>query len=209
MNTAHFCISSRSSQLLRWQQAFPEGKFSSTSERLQEIFCGKSVVWIHADSLPPGTLHETIAQLVCHSNVHRVVVLSCAPSVEETAASLAAGASGYCHALATPELFQKIAMVVSNGGFWVGNEFINQLAGTVSRSLVPTEPTSVCTALVMLSTREREVALQVQKGASNKEIAAALKITERTVKAHLGSIFQKLEIRDRLQLTLLLSQNRS
>ena len=46
------------------------------------------------------------------------------------------------------------------------------------------------------------VADQVAHGATNREIAQSLEITERTVKAHLSSIFRKLEVRDRVQLAL-------
>ena len=46
------------------------------------------------------------------------------------------------------------------------------------------------------------VAGQVAHGASNREIAEALDITERTVKAHLSAIFEKLGVRDRVQLAL-------
>ncbi len=206
MNLAHYCLSSRADQLLRWQQAFPEGKITSTPERLKSSIRSESIIWIHTDSFPAGTLQEAIVRLASHRDVHRVVVISSVPNVQETAAVLASGATGYCHALATPELFRKIATVVSNGGFWVGEEFISQLAGSVSRVLSPTGQELEPAVLDRLSARERQVALQVQKGAANKEIAAALDITERTVKAHLSSIFQKLEIRDRLQLSLLLSQ---
>ena len=209
MSMAHYCLSSRMNQLLRWQQAFPGGRVASTLEKLLNGVREKTVVWVHSDCLSPGTLDETIARLTTHQDVHRVVVISCVPSVQETATALASGATGYCHAMATPELFGKIATVVSNGGFWVGSEFINQLAGSVARNLTPAESIPEPAILDKLSIREREVALQVQKGASNKEIATALDITERTVKAHLGSIFQKLEIRDRLQLSLLLSHNPS
>ncbi len=209
MTLIHVCISSRANQLLRWQQAFPDGKIRSSLELLQSSGQGKIVVWVHADSLSPGTLPETIGRLAARQDVHRVVVISSVPTVQETAAALAAGATGYCHALATPELFSKIAMVVSNGGFWVGEEFLSQLAGNISQALPPAEMQPEPTVLESLSKREREVALQVQMGASNKEIASALDITERTVKAHLGSIFQKLDIRNRLQLSLLISQEPS
>jgi DNA-binding NarL/FixJ family response regulator len=62
---------------------------------------------------------------------------------------------------------------------------------------MPEEPT-----LNSLTSREVMVAEQVARGASNREIAEALEITERTVKAHLSAIFEKLEVRDRVQLAL-------
>lgn len=52
----------------------------------------------------------------------------------------------------------------------------------------------------MLTVREYEAALLVQKGLANKEIAEMLFVTEDTVKSHLKSIYRKLGIRSRLQL---------
>ena len=48
-----------------------------------------------------------------------------------------------------------------------------------------------------LTGREREVLALVTRGMANKQIAHALHITERTVKAHLGSIFQRIGVTDR------------
>jgi DNA-binding CsgD family transcriptional regulator len=53
-----------------------------------------------------------------------------------------------------------------------------------------------------LSAREREVAQLVARGLSNREIAEALILTERTVESHLTHIFGKLELRSRSQLTV-------
>jgi DNA-binding CsgD family transcriptional regulator len=53
-----------------------------------------------------------------------------------------------------------------------------------------------------LSTREREIAILAANGASNLEIARECKISERTVKAHLSAVFEKLNLTDRLQLAL-------
>jgi DNA-binding NarL/FixJ family response regulator len=53
-----------------------------------------------------------------------------------------------------------------------------------------------------LSDRERQVAQLVASGSSNREVAEQLSISERTAKAHLTSIFEKLGLRDRLQLSL-------
>jgi DNA-binding CsgD family transcriptional regulator len=53
-----------------------------------------------------------------------------------------------------------------------------------------------------LTRQERRVALAVARGASNREAAAALLISARTVEAHLSHIYQKLGVRSRSQLAL-------
>jgi predicted ATPase/DNA-binding NarL/FixJ family response regulator len=60
------------------------------------------------------------------------------------------------------------------------------------------------TAAAVLTRREREIAELVASGLSNREIAARLFISKRTVDAHVEHIFSKLEISSRVQLTVLL-----
>ena len=55
------------------------------------------------------------------------------------------------------------------------------------------------------TTRARLMGIALATGASNKEIARSLGITERTVKAHVGAILEKLQVRDRLQLSLVVN----
>ncbi|MFC0212939.1 LuxR C-terminal-related transcriptional regulator [Paenibacillus chartarius] len=63
-------------------------------------------------------------------------------------------------------------------------------------------------SLTLLSNREREVALEAAAGYSNVEISERLYISESTVKKHLKSIYIKLEIRNRSQLTAKLMSKR-
>ena len=70
--------------------------------------------------------------------------------------------------------------------------------------LVAQISSSNAVSLDELTKRERQVANAVADGLSNREIAARLSISERTVKARLTSVFQKLSVRDRVQLALLL-----
>jgi DNA-binding NarL/FixJ family response regulator len=57
-----------------------------------------------------------------------------------------------------------------------------------------------------LSQREIEVTQAIAKGASNKVVARQLDISERTVKAHVTAIFEKLGVTDRLKLVLLVTE---
>jgi DNA-binding NarL/FixJ family response regulator len=56
-----------------------------------------------------------------------------------------------------------------------------------------------------LTQREYDIAVRVGNGESNKQIANYCSISERTVKAHLTTVFQKLGVSDRLNLALVLS----
>ncbi len=67
-------------------------------------------------------------------------------------------------------------------------------------------PVELQKSLENLSPREKEVLALVAKGASNKEIAQELYISERTVKAHITSILSQLSLRDRTQVAILATQ---
>jgi DNA-binding NarL/FixJ family response regulator len=58
-----------------------------------------------------------------------------------------------------------------------------------------------------LSPREREIVAAVARGLSNRDIASATGIAQQTVKNHLSSIFQKLNVHSRVQLAVLALRN--
>jgi two-component system, NarL family, nitrate/nitrite response regulator NarL len=62
--------------------------------------------------------------------------------------------------------------------------------------------------LSALTAREAQIAKLVAEGRGNREIAAQLGITEQTVKNHLTSIFEKVGVNSRLQLALVILQER-
>ena len=105
-------------------------------------------------------------------------------------------------------MLSEAKAVVTHGGIWLGRDLLQRLI-TVSTNIVASQPERVAEKLALLTQREQQVALEAAKGLSNKEIARALNITERTVKAHLSSTFERLGIRDRLQLALILNDKKT
>ena len=104
--------------------------------------------------------------------------------IEEIAHAIRAAIKGYTQL--GPGLFQK---------------FLTQSDRNRSNS-----PTALPNVLQALTPREKEVLSLIAKGASNKEIAQELYISERTVKAHITSILSQLNLRDRTQAAILANQ---
>lgn len=73
-------------------------------------------------------------------------------------------------------------------------------------SIVPAlDPLSACRSAwsLRLTARELDVAMRAVRGAANREIGAALSVSVRTVEVHLGRVFTKLDVRSRVELTVL------
>jgi len=126
-------------------------------------------------------------------------------------AALAAGAMGCCGPELGDEQVRRILSTIEEGGVWVSNAALPHLLQRLrSRSEASPSPESVPLPLVKglesLTQRELEISNMVAAGDSNKIIARKLDITERTVKSHLTTIFQKLHMHDRLQLALYVSK---
>ncbi|MDE8602416.1 response regulator transcription factor [Marinomonas sp. RSW2] len=108
------------------------------------------------------------------------------------------GVSGQCAPYIGKEQLDLVLSVVDSGEIWGGKIFIQQLIQQSATTAQVNE-----SELEDLSERELSVAQCIAKGWSNKKIALEMDITERTVKAHLTSIFKKTNTKDRLALALL------
>lgn len=108
-------------------------------------------------------------------------------------------------------LLNRVVTVVRDGGLWITRSLIPGLIEEIRTRhgdrVKEEHPVSQNHPLQLLTRREQEVATLVSSGASNKQIARKLNISDRTVKAHLTTTFQKLGITDRLHLALFMSGN--
>lgn len=183
----------------RWQKAFGSAQaVQQVAEVAARSLAGRQVLWLDGSGQDRVSCMARVREAVATGNP--VVLMSPVPGEAEAFAALNQGAVGYCHVEAAPEQLREIALVVEHGGLWMLPELVQRLMG-LSLRVVPT-PAPERPELDALTSRELAVAEQVAHGASNLEIAAALDISERTVKAHLSSIFEKLGVRDRVQLAL-------
>ena len=97
----------------------------------------------------------------------------------------------------------QLLETVQDNKVWTYPELTTQLAKTKKENLSKASQEMIENRL---TEKEQEVVYAILEGLSNDAIAKKLDITERTVKAHVSSIFQKLHVNDRLSLVLLLKQ---
>jgi DNA-binding NarL/FixJ family response regulator len=208
MNDKSVFLSPSGNGLPRWSEAFPLAvTLPSGAEAV--IPADACIVWLRLADGQPVTAQ--IAAIRQKARGRPLVVLSNIPSDDEAVAAFAAGARGYCNAHASADNLRQVAAVVLQGGVWIGESLMQRLLAVTAQHAVPymeRSPGAEQDSLVPLTEREREVAQAVAAGASNKEIARQLDITERTVKAHVSAILEKLGARDRLQLALIVNGRR-
>jgi two-component system NarL family response regulator len=115
----------------------------------------------------------------------KILILSTSDGDDDVFRALQAGAAGYVLKSSPGERLIPAIRAVMRGEKWIPPEVARSLANRIMRE--------------QLSPRELQVLNELARGGSNKEIAATLKITEHTIKAHLKNILAKLPARDRTE----------
>lgn len=135
----------------------------------------------------------------------RFIAMTAVPTAAEGLKLLKAGVRGYCNRLVSPQVFAALIASVEAGDVWAGKQVTDfLLEQAIANAGTESDTTDV---LKDLTARETGIALQVADGLSNKVIAAENGISERTVKAHLNSIFRKTGLSNRVQLALAITQS--
>lgn len=145
------------------------------------------------DLLMPGMDGiETIRRLRAEGQRAEVLVLTASLDDHLVKAALEAGARGYVLKVSRPaELVEAVRRVAR------GEEALDPAAARVLvQGLRGGDP------LAVLTPREREVFDALARGMSNPQIAASLHVSEATVRTHIASVLDKLELPDRTQVTI-------
>lgn len=135
--------------------------------------------------MPDGDGIQTIKQLVAANPQVRILVLTTYDNEEDIFNALEAGARGYILKDTTREEIIEAVRRIHEGQRYLPPGIAARLA---DRMIRPT-----------LTPRELDVLRLVSRGRTNKEMAAAMFVSEETVKSHMKGLFHKLGVHDRAE----------
>jgi len=125
----------------------------------------------------------------------KVMILTSFSDREHVIPALEAGASGYQLKESDPEKIADAILNLAKGMKMLDEKVTSQL-------LFHLQDKDRKEVIEPLTPREKAVLIEIAKGKSNKEIAATLHITEKTVKTHVSNLLAKLQLQDRTQAAL-------
>ena len=144
---------------------------------------------------------EALPKIRAKSPGTKVLILSGYPEDDFIVEALQLGAKGYLSKTLTRADIVKAIRATHAGELWAERKLLAQTLESLLQKVnsLHEPPTETREAL---TDREREVVKWVIQGMTNKEIAAQLGISDKTVKSHLSNIFGKLKVSRRLELLL-------
>jgi DNA-binding NarL/FixJ family response regulator len=143
---------------------------------------------------------DQLADIASQCKDSRIMLIGPPRPMSIQIAALKQGARGYFNEDMPLAKLDDALQLIMLGEVWVERHVIAGLIDELTHK--PTLTDAQQEALETLSPKELEVAKLVSHGATNKMIARQMNITERTVKAHLTAIFQKMNLPDRLSLAI-------
>lgn len=145
---------------------------------------------------------EATRQLTALLPETRVLVLTTYDLDDAAFGALDAGAAGFLLKDTRPDDLVAAIVAVDSGDAVVSPRITAKLIEIAAPHLAPRDEADSEEALSQLSAREREIFTLIGRGESNAEIAAALHLSESTVKAHVGRVLSKLDLRSRVHVVI-------
>ena len=130
----------------------------------------------------------------------KVIILTSHSSEQEVLDSIKAGASAYCSKDINPDRLADTVQSVIEGAVWfdpkISSVVLNALSSDRKKETINVNED------YNLTDREKEVLEYICEGLNNAEISKILDVSVNTVKVHVSSIIQKLEVEDRTQVVV-------
>jgi DNA-binding NarL/FixJ family response regulator len=149
------------------------------------------------DLMMPGGGIEAIGRIAELPEPPRLLVLTSFVGDEKVLPALRAGAAGYLLKDVDPSDLEAAVRTVHRGGSVLGPAVAPRVLDRATSARAADDD-----RLAELTPRERDVLARLGQGMSNRQIAEALFVAEKTVKTHMSSILTKLRVTDRTQAAL-------
>lgn len=138
-----------------------------------------------------------------------VIVLTTFQADEQVMSALRAGADGFLLKDTAPTEIITAVRLVAAGEAMLSPSVTRTLLAHLGDDELTDRRRAATERLARLTDREREVAIAVGSGASNAEVAAALFMSEATVKAHVSRLLTKLDVANRVHVAILVHDAQS
>jgi DNA-binding NarL/FixJ family response regulator len=144
---------------------------------------------------------DALAELIRTTPDLRVIILAASVDRREIIKALRLGARGIVLKSAATELLYRCIQAVVAGEVWVGRDSVPEFIDALEEFDTPQRAPRG--SLANLTERERQIVAAIVGGASNRDVAHELSVSEQTVKNHLSRIFEKCGVSNRTELAVL------
>ncbi|WP_276698010.1 response regulator [Propionibacterium acidifaciens] len=151
--------------------------------------------------MPKGNGLEATRQILAESDRSKILILTTFERDEYLFVAMDLGASGFANKDLDLDDLSEAIRTVARGGCWLKPRLAARLAAEFAKRKPVPVPTAGA-APELLTVRERQVAALISDGLSNQQIARRLHLEVTTVKAHIGSIFNRLDMNNRVQIAI-------
>lgn len=149
------------------------------------------------DALEPATDLDVLSHLRSLLPAVAVLVLVEDEDDDYHCEAMWRGARGFLSKDCAPEVLEKALKAMSKGEMWIGHGTATRVIG----KLLQGQPNHLGGQPV-LSPREQEILALVAEGYRNKEIASMLSLSENTIRAHIASLYRKIQVSGRVEAAL-------
>ena len=153
-------------------------------------------------ALPGMSGVELVRELAPRLPRTRIVMLTMSSAERDVADAMRYGAIGYLTKDLTPEALARSLRAAGSGELVMPRRLAGRLLAKVMQRGPARAPSGVPSgepALDTLTVRERDILRLLADGLTDRDIAAALTISSRTVESHVSAILRKLDVRNRAE----------
>ena len=184
-----------------WQNALNDKYNTISIDNLKNLIeyldVNTDPITILLDEMSVSDVQSTLSKLQPY-NYATVLLFNAVPDVHHASTLLNTGIRGYENSYINKDNLLRMLLSVENSNSWFFPQLTNYIINKYIQSSSKNEPEFV----KLLTEKEKNIALMIADGLSNKEIIQKEKLALSTVKGHISRIFEKAGVSDRVSLAL-------